>query len=64
MPFPVYLLRETQDMKEWLLLVVLVVHFMFLLHSFLRVKKPEVNPRFHFRFADPKPNMESLFLPL
>jgi hypothetical protein len=35
----------------------------FLLHSFLRVRKPEVTPRFHFRFVDPIPDMESLLLP-
>jgi hypothetical protein len=52
-PFPVFLLREKPDMKEWLLLVAVGVHFRFLFHSFLRVKKPEVSPRFHFRFADP-----------
>jgi hypothetical protein len=62
MPFPVYFLRETPDMKECLLLVALGVHFRFLLHSFLRVRKPEVAPRFHFRFADPMPDMESLLL--
>jgi hypothetical protein len=64
MPFPVYLLRETPDMKEWLLLVAHGVHFRLLLHSFLRVKKPEVTPRFHFQFADSIPDMESLLLPL
>jgi hypothetical protein len=62
--FPVYLLQETPDMKEWLLLVALGVHFRFLLHSFLRVRKPEVAPRFHFRFANLIPDMESLLLPL
>jgi hypothetical protein len=44
MPFPVYLLQDTPDMKEWLLLVVLGVHFRFLLHSFLRVRNSEVAP--------------------
>jgi hypothetical protein len=34
-------------MTEWLLPVALGVHFRFLLHSFLRVKKPEVIPRCH-----------------
>jgi hypothetical protein len=43
---------------------VLGVYFRFLLHTFLRVKKPEVTPRFHFWFADPIPDMESLLLPL
>jgi hypothetical protein len=47
-------------MKEWLLLG---VHFRFLLHSFIRVKKPEVTPRFHFRYANSIPDMESLLLP-
>jgi hypothetical protein len=64
MPFPVYLLQEKPDMKEWLLIVALGVHFLFLLHSFLRVKKPEVTPRFHFRFSGPIPDMVSLLLPL
>jgi hypothetical protein len=51
-------------MKEWLLPVALGVHFLSLLHSFLRVRKPEVILRFHFRFADPIQEMESLlFLP-
>jgi hypothetical protein len=58
MPFPVYLLRETPEMKEWLL----PVHFLSLLHSFLRVRKPEVIPRFHFWFVDLMPEMESQFL--
>jgi hypothetical protein len=51
-------------MMEWLLLVALRVHFRFLLYSFLKVRKPEVILRFHFRFADPIPDMESLLLPL
>jgi hypothetical protein len=51
-------------MREWLLLVALGLHFRFLLHSFLRVKKSEVTPRFHFRFSDPIPDMEFLLLPL
>jgi hypothetical protein len=62
MPLPVYLLWETPEMKEWLLLVALGVHFPSLLYSFLRVRKPEVIPRLHFRFVDPMPEMESLFL--
>jgi hypothetical protein len=62
-PFPVYLLREVPDMMEWLLLVALGVHFRFLHYSFLRVRKPDVTPRFHFRFIDPILDMESL-LPL
>jgi hypothetical protein len=49
-------------MTEWLLPVALGVHFQFLLHSFLRVRKPEVIHRFHFRFVDPIPDVESLFL--
>jgi hypothetical protein len=61
---PVYLLREVPDMVEWLLLVALWVHFRFLLYSFLRVRKPDVTPRFHFRFVDPIPDMESLLPPL
>jgi hypothetical protein len=64
LPFPVYLLREVPDMKEWLLPAAVGVHFRLLLHSFLRVRKPEVTPRFHFRFADPIPDMKSLLLPL
>jgi hypothetical protein len=51
-------------MNEWLLPVALGVHFRLLLYSFLRVRKPEVAPRFHFRFADPILDMESLLLPL
>jgi hypothetical protein len=62
MPFPVYLLRETPEMMEWLLLVALGVHFLSLLHSFLRVRKPEIIARFHFRFVDPIPERQSLFL--
>jgi hypothetical protein len=42
--FPVFLLREVPDMMEWLLLVVLAVHFRFLLYYFLRVRKPDVTP--------------------
>jgi hypothetical protein len=49
-------------MKEWLLPVAVGVHFLSLLHSFLRIRKPEVIPRFHFQFADPIPEMESLLL--
>jgi hypothetical protein len=64
LPFPVYLLREAPDMKEWLLPAALGVHFRLLLYSLRRVRKAEVTPRFHFRFADPKPDMESLLLPL
>jgi hypothetical protein len=62
-PFPVYLLREVPVMMEWLLPVALGVHFWFLLYSFLRVRKPDVTPRFHFRFVDPIPDMESLLPP-
>jgi hypothetical protein len=40
------------------------VHFQLFLYSFRRVRKPEVAPRFHFRFVDPIPDMESLLLPL
>jgi hypothetical protein len=61
-PFPIYLLQETLEMTEWLLPVALGVHFRSLLHSFLRVRKPEVIPRFHFLFVDPIPDVESLFL--
>jgi hypothetical protein len=50
-------------MKEWLLPVALGVH-LWLLYSFLGVRKPEVTPIFHFRFVDPIPDMESLLLPL
>jgi hypothetical protein len=62
-PFPVYLLREVPDMMEWLLPVALGIHFRFLLYSFLRVRKPDVTPRFHFQFVDLIPDMETL-LPL
>jgi hypothetical protein len=51
-------------MKEWLLPAALRIHFRLLLYSLRRVRKPEVTPRFHFRFADPIPDMESLLLPL
>jgi hypothetical protein len=40
------------------------VHFQLLLYSLQRVRKPEVTPRFHLRFADPMPDMKSLLLPL
>jgi hypothetical protein len=56
-PFPVYLLQETPEMKEWLLLVAPGVHFLSLFYSFLRVRKPEVIRKFHFRFVDPMPEM-------
>jgi hypothetical protein len=49
-------------MLEWLLPVALGVHFRFLLHSFLRVMKPEVDPGYHFRFVGPIPDVESLLL--
>jgi hypothetical protein len=62
-PVPVYLLWEKLEMKERLLLVLaaLRIHFLSLLFSFLRVRKPEVIPRFHFRFVDLMPEMEPLF---
>jgi hypothetical protein len=64
LPFPVYLLREVPDMKKWLVPAALGVHFWLLPYSLRRVRKQEVTPRFHFWFANPKPDMESLLLPL
>jgi hypothetical protein len=55
----VFLLREMPEMTEWLLPVALRVHCQSLIRCFLRVRKPEVIPIFHF---DPIPDVESLFL--